>query len=149
MEYLCQTYISSKWGSLFLRLIGNFGLVTFTWLLEVAFIVFLMFQYRVCFLNVYKHTKTKKHPCWFRMKSTYLVGVQSMSGAKTRYLELSMSGEAYVIPLSNTFQLQPLATPGLHKWKVTSVDSINVHCLQQYLSNPMNTHKVSLNSTFS
>lgn len=105
MEYLCQTYISSKRGSLFLRLIGNFGLVTLTWLLEVAFIVSLMFQYCVWFLNVYKHIKAKKHPYWVRMKSTYLVGVQALSEAKTRYLALSMSGEAYVIPPSNTSQL--------------------------------------------
>jgi len=52
---------------------------------------------------------------------------QSLSGAKTIYQGSSMSGEAYVIPLNNTPQLQPLATQGLRKPKVASVDSINVH----------------------
>lgn len=65
---------------------------------------------------------------------------QSLSGAKTRYLELSSSGEGYVIPLSNTYQLQTLhSVKGLHRSKVASVDFMNVHYLQ-HLSNPMDTH---------
>lgn len=60
MEYLCQTCISSKWRSLFLRHAGNFGLVSLIRLLEVAFIVSFMFQYCICFLNV--NINTEKHP---------------------------------------------------------------------------------------
>lgn len=126
--------ISFKWGSLFLRHIGSFGLVQFTLLLEVEFIVSFMFHYHVCFLNIYKNIKTKKHPYWVRLE-IYLVVAQFLSVVKTRYLELSVLGEAYMISPNNTFQLQTLNAQWLHKPKVSSVDAVNVHCLQQNLSN--------------
>lgn len=125
--------ISFKWGSLFLRHIGNFVLVPLTLLLEVDFIVSFMFHYHVCFLNVYKNIKTKKHPYWVRLK-VYPVVVQFLSVAKTTYLELSVLGETYMVIPGNTSQLQTLIAQWLHKPKVSSVDAVNVHCLQQSLS---------------
>lgn len=119
---------------MFLRHIGSFGLVQFTLLLEVEFIVSFMFHYHVCFLNIYKNIKTKKHPYWVRLE-IYLVVAQFLSVVKTRYLELSVLGEAYMISPNNTSQPQTLNAQWLHKSKVSSVDAVNVHCLQQNLSN--------------
>lgn len=91
MNYLYQTCIFSKHGCLYFKNIGNFSRVILTLFFEIALHFHLCFRIvsGSCMCTWIRNTKSIPKP---------------LSKAKTRYLELSMSGEACVAPLRNTSQ---------------------------------------------